>query len=51
MIYMTYIFLLYIIQNIQDPKSTNFDKFRQKLLYSTQNIQDPKTFHKLLAIF
>ena len=50
MIYITYIFLLYIIQNMQDRKSTNFDKFRQKLLYSTQNIQDAKTFHKLLAM-
>ena len=44
MIYMAYIFLLYIIQNIQDQKSTKIDKFRQKLLYYAQNIQDPKTY-------
>ena len=51
MIYMTYIFLLYIIQNIQNPKSTKIDKNRQKLLYSTQNIQDPKTKLFLYYLF
>ena len=51
MIYMTYIFLLYIIQNIPNPTSTKLDKNRQKLLYSTQNIQDPKTKLFLYYLF